>query len=132
LLILDRVHRGLPIDDPLRLRLSYLVESGVLERISRGRGVRYILSKRFYAMTGRKGVYTRKKGLDRGTNKALLIKHIIENDKQGSRFRDFREVLPSLSQDQLKSLIKELKSEERIFCTGKTRAGLWHVRRNKV
>jgi ATP-dependent DNA helicase RecG len=83
-------------------------------------------------MTGRKGLYTRKKGLDRETNKALLIKHISDNDKQGSRFRDFREVLPSLSEDQIKSLVKELKSEERIFCTGKTRAGPWHVRRNKV
>ena len=132
LLILDRVHRGLPVDDPLKPRLSYLVESGVLERMSRGRGVRYILSRRFYAMTRRKGVYTRKKGLDRETNKELLIKHISDNDKRGSRFRDFREVLPSLSEDQIKSLIKELKSEERIFCTGKTRAGLWHVRRNKI
>lgn len=131
LLILDNVHRGLPVENPLKLRLPYLVEAGALERVGGGRGVRYVLARRFYTMTGRKGVYTRKKGLDRETNKALLFKHITDNDKKGSRFSDFQEVLPSLSKDQIKSLIKELKSEERIFCTGITRSGLWHVRRNK-
>ena len=30
----------------------------------------------FYKMVNEKGDYTRKKGLDRETNKALLLKHI--------------------------------------------------------
>jgi len=129
-LVLDRVHRGLPVQDALKPRLSYLLEMGPLESIGRGRGARYVLSRRFYAMTGRKGVYTRKKGLDRETNKALLVKHIADNNKEGTRFRDLRQVLPALSEDQIKSLIKELKSEGRIFCTGKTRAGVWHIRKD--
>ena len=77
-------------------------------------------------MTGRKGVYTRKRGLDRETNKALLVKHIADNNKEGSRFRDLRQVLPSLSIGQLKALLRELKDEGRIYSSGKTRAGLWH------
>ena len=76
-------------------------------------------------------MYTRKRGLDRETNKGLLIKHISDNDKEGSRFLDLRQVLPALSEDQIKSLIKELKSEGRIFCIGKTRAGVWHIRKDK-
>jgi ATP-dependent DNA helicase RecG len=126
-LILDRVHRGLPVQEELKPRLSYLVETGALELTGRGRGARYVLARRFYAITGRKGVYTRKRGLDRETNKALLVKHISDNNKEGSRFRDLRQVLPSLSIGQLKALMKELKEEGRIYSNGKTRAGLWHL-----
>ncbi len=75
----------------------------------------------------RKGVYTRKRGLDRETNKALLVKHISDNNKEGSRFRDLRQVLPSLSIGQLKALLRGLKEEDRIYSSGKTRAGLWHL-----
>jgi len=73
-LILDRVHRGLPMQEELKPRLSYLVETGVLGLTGQGRGARYVLARRFYAITGRKGVYTRKVGLDKETNKALLFK----------------------------------------------------------
>jgi len=126
-LILDRVHRGLPVQEELKPQLSYLVETGVLELTGRGRGARYVLARRFYAITGRKGVYTLKRGLDRETNKALLLKHISDNNKEGSRFRDLRQVLPSLSIGQLKALMKELKEEGRIYSKGKTKAGLWHL-----
>ena len=113
--------------DELKPRLSYLVEAGALELMGRGRGVRYVLARRFYAITGRKGVYTRTRGLDRETNKALLVKHISDNNREGSQFRDLRQVLPSLSIGQLKALLKELKEENRIYSKGKTKAGLWHI-----
>ena len=103
-----------------------------MELTGRGRGARYVLARCFYAITGRKGIYTRKRGLDRETNKALLVKHISDNNKEGSRFRDLKQILPALSEDKIKSLSKELKSEGRIFCTGKTRAGVWHIRKDKV
>jgi len=125
LLILDRLHRGLPIDDPLKPRLSYLVESGVLERLSRWRGVRYILSRRFYAMTGRKGVYTRKSGLDRETNKSLLLKHVNENKSVGSIMKEFIDVLPSHSRSQIQVLLRELVKDGKIHSHGLTRAARW-------
>jgi ATP-dependent DNA helicase RecG len=71
--------------------LLRLVESRVIEQISLGQGRRYVLSRQFYEFIGKKGVYTRKRGLDRGTNKALLLKHISDNDREGSRFREFTE-----------------------------------------
>jgi ATP-dependent DNA helicase RecG len=67
--------------------------------------------------------------LDRETNKALLVKHISDNAKEVSRFKEFTHVPPGLSEDQLKSLLKELKEEERVYCLGKTRAGVWHIRK---
>ncbi len=105
--------------------MDNLVSLGIIERFGRGRGVRYILSHRFYAMTGKKGIYTRKKGLDRETNKMLLLKHIEENRQDGKRFSDFTQVLPALSKDQIQTLMKELKAEGRIYNTGKTRGALW-------
>ena len=39
------------------------------------------MSRRFHASIGKGGEYTRRKGLDRDTNKALLLKHITENPK---------------------------------------------------
>ena len=36
--------------------------------------------------------YTRKKGLDRETNKALLLKHIQDNASTGAQMEEFRQV----------------------------------------
>ncbi len=41
-----------------------------------------------YVLTGKRGVYTRKKGLDRETRKALLLKHIEDNRVDGSKLDD--------------------------------------------
>ena len=125
-LVLDYVHRGKKIPDSLRGRLQALVDKGIIERYGRGRGVRYILSRRYYTMTGEKGVYTRKRGLDRETNKALLLKHIEENREGGSRLKELMQVLPSLSMSQVQKLVTELKTEGKIFKTGITKAARWH------
>jgi ATP-dependent DNA helicase RecG len=99
---------------------------GVVERFGRGRGVKYVLSRRYYKMAGEKGTYTRKKGLDRETNKALLLKHIKENEAEGSRLKELTQVLPALSYDQVKKLVAGLQKEGKIFKAGVTRAALWY------
>ena len=126
LLILDRVHRSLPVQNPLKSRLPYLVEAGALERVGRGKGVRYVLARRFFTMTDRKGVYTRKKGLDRETNKTLLLKHIHENKSAGSIMKEFFDVLPSHSRSQIQVLLRELVREGKIHSHGLTRAARWY------
>lgn len=125
-LLLDYVHKNRTIPDSLRGRLQVLVEKGIIERYGRGRGVKYVLSRRFYKMVDKKGAYTRKKGLDRETNKALLLKHIEENREDGSRLKDLMQVLPALSKDQVQTLIRELKSDGKIYKSGVTRAALWY------
>ena len=57
---------------------------------------------------------TRRKGLDRETNKALLLKHIQESEGPGAFMREFEEVLPALSRRQIKVLIQELRNEGKI------------------
>ncbi|MBC8432534.1 MAG: hypothetical protein H8D96_11510 [Desulfobacterales bacterium] len=103
-----------------------LVGKGLVERFGRGRGVKYILSRRYYKMVDEKGAYTRKKGLDRETNKALLLKHIKENRDSGSRLKELMQVLPALSKDQVQKLVAELKKEGKIYKIGATKAALWY------
>ncbi len=125
-LVLDRVHRGLPVQETLQPPLSYLVETGVLESIGRGRGIHYVLSRRFYAMTGKKGIYTRKIGLDKETHKALLLKHIRDSATEGARMKEFQQVLPSLSRQQIQRLLSELVTEGHIQRAGIKRAARWY------
>lgn len=125
-LLLDYVHRGKKIPDSHRDRLQALVDKGIIERYGRGRGVKYILSRRFYKMIDKKGIYTRKKGLDRETNKALLLKHIRENRDSGSRLKELMQVLPAFSRSQVQALLRELKAAEKIYKSGKTKGALWY------
>ncbi len=62
-LLLDVIHRELAIHERLRPRLPRLLDLGVIESKGRGRGTRYLLSERFYKLSGGPGTYTRKKGV---------------------------------------------------------------------
>jgi len=130
-LLLDSIHKGHKVPDELQVRLQSLVGKGVIERSGLGRGVKYILSHRYYQMVNEKGTYTRKKGLDRGTNKALLLKHIEENRESGSRLKEFMQVLPALSKDQVQKLIAELKKGGEIYKVGETGGSLWYPESTK-
>lgn len=125
LLVLDLVHRELRVPPDLARRLGPLLESGILERVGRGRGTRHLLSRRFFLSVGRSGAYTRRRGLDRDTNKALLVKHIEGARRSGATLSEFQEVLPGLSRDQIQTLLKELKTEARVHVRGATRAARW-------
>jgi len=121
-IILDLINREQKLPLWAKERVPSLLKSGAIERIGR----KYMLSRKFYEFVDRKGVYTRKRGLDRETNKQLLLKHIKDNKNQGSQFRDLKEVLPSLSRDQVKKILAEMKREKMICVVGKTSAARWY------
>ena len=125
LLVLHFVSQEEPIPERLKPRLHALLEEGAIERVGRGRGVRYLLSRRYYRMIGRGGTYTRRRGLDKETNKALLLKHINDNQDRGSPLRELREVLPMLSRNQVQGLLRELKAAGQVHKRGRTRGALW-------
>ena len=125
LLVLDALQREEPVPPALRTNLNRLVDHGIVERVSRGRGVRFILSRKFYSFLGKKGAYTRRRGLDRNTNKALLLEHIQRAAPEGARLQDLQEVLKDLSRAQVQTLLRELKGEGKVRVTGLTRAALW-------
>ena len=72
-------------------------------------------------------MHTRHVGLDRDTNKELLLKHIRQNNEVGTPFKELQQVLPGLDRNQIHVLIRELKKEEKVFCKGKTSAAKWFV-----
>jgi ATP-dependent DNA helicase RecG len=126
LLVLDSLQRETPVPRELKTALSGLWERGIVERIGKGRGVRFFLSRRFYSFLGKPGSYTRKRGLDRETQKALLLGYIREASVQGAKLRDMQDVLKDLSRAQIQTLLRELKEEGKIEVRGLTRAGLWY------
>ncbi len=121
-LLLDYLHREEAVPPDYADRIPRLVDLGVIVRAGKGK---YVLSKRFYALAGKKGVYTRKKGLDRNTNKALLLKHIKDNETAGSRLQELLQVLPSLTVDQVKTLLREMKKDKQIHVVGRTSSARW-------
>lgn len=125
LLLLDLIHREQPIPKALRQRRSLLQDLGIVESQGRGRGTRYLLARRFYAAIGQRGVYTRKRGLDREANKALLLQHIVDNRERGCPFAELSQVLPSLPRHAIQSLLGDLKREGKIRVEGRTRAARW-------
>ncbi len=125
-LALDYLRREQSMPEHLKAALPGLIAAGAVESIGRGRGTRYILARGLYAALGGKGVYTRKKGLDRGTNKALLLKHIQDNAASGAQMEEFRQVLPALSRSQIQVLLRELRKEGAIHSVGLTKAARWY------
>jgi ATP-dependent DNA helicase RecG len=126
-LVVDLVHRAQPVPDSLKSRVEHLLEQGIIERLGRGRGVRLLLSQRFYRRLGKAGVYTRKRGLDRETNKALLVRHLRESGDTGCPISELQQVLPAQSRDQLKRLLSELRREGRVRLAGERRGARWRV-----
>ena len=127
LLVLDALQRESPVHPELERSLARLLERGVVERIGKGRGVRFVLSRKFYSFMGKSGSYTRRRGLDRETHKALLLRHIQDVKREGgARLQDMQDVLKELSRAQIQTLLRELRAEGKVRVEGLTRAGLWY------
>ncbi len=124
-LVFDLIHREQPVPAFLARRLPVLREQGVIERVGRGRGTRHLLSRRFYRFLGQGGTYTRRRGLDRETNKALLLRHIEDSVPAGAKLDELLQVLPNLSRNQVRTLIRDLQRAGRIEVRGRTKAGRW-------
>ncbi|MFN9455757.1 MAG: ATP-binding protein [Acidobacteriota bacterium] len=126
LMILDAIAHGAKVGGlEGEGNLNRLVDSGVIEKSGRGRGVKFVLSRNFYNFLGKTGAYTRKRGLDRETNKALLLKHIVDTGNEGCALGELEEVLPAHSTSQVQKLLQELKADGKVTVSGLRRAGRW-------
>lgn len=64
-------------------------------------------------------------GVYRGTNKALLFKHIQDNRTEGTQFGELTQVLPSLTHDQVQRLLRNMQADREIHKVGRTRGVGW-------
>lgn len=124
LMVLDLVHREVAVPSEHRPRLRRLVDLGIVETVGRGRGTRYLLSRRFYAAIGQAGVYTLRRGLDRETNKELLLKHLRGNPA-GSPISELQQVLPGISRAQVQRFLAELRNAGQARLVGHRRGARW-------
>lgn len=123
-LTINALYHEESLDIPMQGSLKHLAEMGIVEHIGRSR---YVLARSLYSAAGKTGVHTRIVGLDRDTNKELLLKHMRENGEKGTPFKELQQVLPGHNRDQITVLLRELRKENRVYCVGKTSAARWFV-----
>lgn len=99
-----------------------LTELGIIEHVGRSK---HVLARNLYAVAGKAGLHTRIVGLDRDTNRELLLRHIRKNGGKGTPFRELQQVLPGHSRNQIQVLMRELSREGRVYCGGKTKTAKW-------
>jgi ATP-dependent DNA helicase RecG len=120
-LVLDHIAREEKVPQELRSRIPRLLDLGLVERSGR----RLMLSRRYYEYAGQKGAYTRKKGLDREQNLALLLKHITDNATDGSKLEELCQVLSALPVTHVRSLLRTLQRREHAHPVGTTSSARW-------
>lgn len=124
LVVLDLVHRGEAIPKALATRVPLLLEKRILEK--RGRK-KLMLSSRYYEFVGKRGEYTRRRGLDKAAAKALLIQHLQEFGS--ATIQEFEQALPGYTRDAIHRLLGDLKKDNRIEVLGKKRGSRWALRK---
>lgn len=127
-LALDAIAREQPLTEAMGSRLRDLLDAGVIESQGRGRGTRYHLSRSLCAALGKRGAYTRQRGLDHETNKALLERHLVDHAQDGAPLSDLCQVLPALSRRSVQRLLSDLREEGRASLRGQRKGARWFPR----
>ena len=125
-LTINALYHDVPLERHMQDRLKHLTEIGIVEHIGRSR---YVLARSLYSAAGKSGVHTRIVGLDRETNKELLLKHMRGKGAEGAPLRELQQVLPGHNRSQIQVLLRELRDADRAYCVGKTHAARWFAGR---
>jgi ATP-dependent DNA helicase RecG len=96
---------------------------GIIEKVGRTRGAKYILSHKWYQYKERPGLYTKIVGLSREKNKELILAHLVKNP-EGARSSDFQDAL-GLDQKMVNNMLQELKQENKVRFEGARASGKW-------
>lgn len=120
---LEKIREHQKIERP-EFRNKFL-EAEVIEAIGKGRGTKYILSRRYYETIGKSGKHTRLRGLSRDQIKELILNH-IRAGKPSQRcdlLGGFSECKPK----DISNMLQELKNEGKIVFKGSKAMGSWHL-----
>jgi ATP-dependent DNA helicase RecG len=125
---LEKLREGVKKTD-LKHKEKFL-QLGVIEKVGRTSGTKYILSHKYYSYKDKPGNYTRVKGFDRETKKQLILEH-IRREGRGIK-AEFRDVFPDLTVSDLSNLLQELKRENKIKRVGPPHHGRWELNKNET
>ena len=124
-LVINNLYHEKKLSANLQTRLKRLVDMGIVEHSGRSK---YVIARGLYTAVGKPGVHTRVMGLDRDTNKELILKHLERNGKNGAPLKELSQVLPNLNRGQLQVLLRELRdNEDKIHSKGRTSAAKWFI-----
>lgn len=123
-LTINELYHEQSVTESLKPCLKKLMDLGIVEHIGRNK---YVLARSLYTAVGKPGIHTRVVGLDRDTNKELILKHIRKNGDNGTPFKELQQVLPGHNRSQIQVLMRELRADGRINCIGKTSAARWFL-----
>jgi ATP-dependent DNA helicase RecG len=123
-LVINALFYEQKLPDNLRLHTKKLIDMGIIERVGR---TKFVLARGIYKAVGKPGVHTRLVGLDRETNKELILKHLRQNGNKGTPLKELHQVLPGHSRGQIQVLLRELRNERQVYVEGNTSAANWFV-----
>lgn len=121
-LLMAAASRGDKLPRESETRIKRLIDLGIIER---GKGRAFLLSRKYYEFVGKIAAYTRKKGLDREHNLALLKKHIYECGNGGASLDELSQVLPSLPKGEVRNLLRALKGMNLTTVVGMGSGARW-------
>lgn len=104
------------------------LELGIIERVGRGRGVRYILSHNYYKHANTTGKHTRLSGLSRKAKQLLILEHLERNGKVKNA--ELQDALPELDMIAISSLLRGMAKQGLIEHIGSKRTGYWQSIKN--
>jgi ATP-dependent DNA helicase RecG len=109
-----------------------LVKKGLVEKYGTGKGVKYMLSKKYYQHIGKAGEYTKRLGLDKSRNMQLIMEH-LKRHKKGYMQEFFEALGEVVPKSTINRYLRELKAGKIItfqgnpnISTGKNR-GYWEL-----
>ncbi len=111
----------------LEFRKKFL-ELGLIENIGKGRGSKYILSRKYYEYEGKLWKHTQLVGASRDEKKLLILKHLEKSGKNGSRKNDLSNIFTEeIKEKEVQNILQELRRDEKIYASGKGRASRWFL-----
>lgn len=128
LIFLDEIYGKHSSNDAAR-KIKFL-QLGIIEKVGKGRGMKYLLSQRFYSFLRQKGEYTRIRWLSKDQQKETLW-NFFKQYKKG-QMKDFREDIfeNRLSNKQILQLLTVLRGENKIYFEGPQRSpkAYWKIK----
>jgi ATP-dependent DNA helicase RecG len=101
------------------------LDLGIIERIGRTSGSKYMLAHKYYNYEKRSGVYTRLVGVPREKQKEFILQHLRKNKK--AKREELFDIFPELVPMDVSNLLQEMRRDGKISHKGAAKTGWWEI-----